>query len=123
MAIIGDSGLSGLIPGNSQANQPNAPQARETSGSGGTTARGGSSDRDEGVIVDLSATARAVAEAPADAVSSAANDSGVGDRDIQQELQADRAERRSENDDIRQEAAVERRDAASERRERVDFQV
>ncbi|WP_281301308.1 MULTISPECIES: hypothetical protein [unclassified Iodidimonas] len=119
MAIIGDSGLAGLVSGNAQANQTNAPQARDNTGTGGANARGGSSDRGEGVIIDLSSAARSVVEAPRDGVNSAPADAGPGDRDVQ----ADRAEARDETADVRAQEADARRDASAERRESVDLQV
>ena len=119
MAIIGDSSLSALVPVNNQANQPSPPTTRDNSGSGGTALRGGGSDRGEGVILDLSAQARAIAEPSADAVSNAPASSGAGDRDVA----ADRRTEREDRSHIQEQAADERRDASAERRERVNIEV
>lgn len=118
MAIIGDSSLSGLVPGHNQGNQPSSPNTRDNSGSGGAALRSGS-DRGEGVILDLSAQARAIVEPSADAVSNAPSTSGAGDRDAA----AERSAAREEQSEIREQAANDRRDASAERRERVDIEA
>lgn len=119
MAIIGDSTLSGLVPGQGPASQSNAPQQqRDNAGSGGAALRGGG-ERGEGVIVDLSAQARAIVEPSADAVSNAPASAGASDRDAATERSALREERA----EVRENAANERRDATAERRDRVDIEV
>lgn len=143
MALIGDSGLSGLLQ--NPASQPNQPSSRDTENTGsGGTARGGNSARGEGVVVDLSPEGRAAVRASADAVSSSPADSGVSeraaeearaeaadseraadDRRTEDRRDAERADdRRAEDrrDDDRAEARRDE-DARDERRERVDLRA
>ena len=124
MALIGDSGLSGLA-GNSQA-QPTQPPARENeSTSGGTAAR--RDERGDGVVVDLSAEGRNAVSSSDDAVSGAPADSGAGDREVDADARA--AERREDEARVREEDRAEERrrdevqDDRREERERVDLRA
>lgn len=125
MAIIGDGGLSALLPGNA-ANQQQ-PQPRENAANGGAASRSGG--RGDGVVIDLSPEARAIVRPTADAVTNAPADAGAADRDVvverrQAEATDEATEERRADSDRDREAAVERRsERAEQREERVDIRV
>jgi len=127
MALIGDSGLSGLA-GNPSAQPAQAPERENESTSGGAAAR--RDDRGDGVVVDLSAEGRNAARLSIDAVSGAPADSGAGDREVEADTRA--AERREDEADTRaaerreDEARVREEERAEDRREdreRVDLRA
>jgi len=125
MALIGDSGLSGLAGGNPSAQPTQAPERENESTSGGGGARRG--ERGDSVVVDLSAEGRAAIRASDDAVSATPADSGAGDREVEADARA--AERREDEARVREEERAEdrRRDELREdrreERERVDLRA
>ncbi|GAB4571494.1 MAG: hypothetical protein Tsb008_02650 [Rhodothalassiaceae bacterium] len=107
MAIIGDGGLSALVP-NSGANQQQAAVPRESSANGGAAGRAGG--RGDDVVLDLSPEARAVVRPGADAVATAPSTAGAGEREA-------RIERREADNDADDAAAARRAEADDARRE------
>lgn len=124
MALVGDSGLSGLA-GNPATQPAQTPERENESTSGGASARRG--ERGDSVVVELSAEGRAAIRASNDAVSAAPADSGAGEREVEADARA--AERREDEARLREEERTEdrRRDELREdrreERERVDLRA